>query len=204
MHRNSGQFTTATRCTLIFIGSQGTAAAHERTQPVETGVILIPSTQEGDWFGMTAPFWTPSPEQIAQIEVRIKPYLDALSSRRMDRQAWHVQTAINRLYRMAARNWIFVNSLCESFWKREESWRDRLIIVFDGTLLSPCALRPLEWPVRPAANQRPLAILTGWVRTAAASVRCAFGLLHPTILAACLRTCALWAHGLSGQCGRRG
>jgi hypothetical protein len=119
---------------MISIGSQRIAAAQERTQPVETGVILSPSTQEGDRFGMTPAFWTPSPEQIAQIEVRLKPYLDA-----SHQGEWIAKLGAYKRqylgYTDGGKKWIFVNSLCERFWKTEESWRDGLIIMFDG---GPC------------------------------------------------------------------
>jgi hypothetical protein len=119
---------------LIPLGSQGTAVSEERSQFVDTGVILSLSSEEGPALGVSSPFWTPSPEQIAQLEVQLKPYLDASHQGK-----WIAELGIYKRqylgYTDGGKKWIFVNSFCERFWKMEDSWRDRLVIVFDG---GPC------------------------------------------------------------------
>jgi hypothetical protein len=81
------------------------------------------------------PFWTPSPEQIAQLEVQLKPYLERATTP----QAKVIAAGLGSYKRQylgisddGGRRWIFVNGFCEGFWKRDDSWRDEFVIVFDG------------------------------------------------------------------------
>lgn len=148
---------------LVLLDSQGTAISQERSQLVDTGVILSPSKDERPiFFGITPPFWTPSPEQIAQIEAQLKPYLEGSHQGK-----WIAELGIYKRqyvgYTADSRRWVFVNSFCERFWKRRTRhcvrWR---------TLFPQRALRPVDRPVRPATNQWPLEILTATSYTRAA------------------------------------
>jgi len=118
----------------MLLGSRGVAVAQERSQLVDIGVILSLSTDDRPMPHMTPPFWTPSPDQLAQLEAQLKPYLDGSHQGK-----WIAELGVYKRqyvgYTERGKRRIFVNSFCEQFWKREESWRDQLVIVFDG---GPC------------------------------------------------------------------
>ena len=141
MHRNMRLCAAGTICLLIPLASQTTS--QERSKLVDTGVIFtaqhLESLVEFNKMGiLTAPFWTPSPEQILQLEAHLKTYIW--------RRRWHpgAKTVVAEFgnykkqysgYIKGGKKWIYVNAFCEELWKGDDRWRDSEIIVFDG---GPC------------------------------------------------------------------
>jgi hypothetical protein len=129
---------------LIPLAPQSTS--QEPSRLVDTGVIFSAQQLES-WakanrgMGITPPFWTPSPEQIARLEAELRPYLEAVTA---PGTIVARQTIVDQLgsykkqysgYTKGDKKWIYVNAFCERFWKREDRWRDSDLIIFDG---GPC------------------------------------------------------------------
>jgi hypothetical protein len=81
MRKNMRLRVAATVYVLILLASQAIAMSQECSQLVDTGGIFSAEHVEHSGadrvFGITPPYWTPSPEQIALLEVQLKPYLGA-------------------------------------------------------------------------------------------------------------------------------
>src|SRR5262245_20976511 len=77
-------------------------------------------------FGVTPPYWTPSPEQIALLEAQLKPYLGRV---RLPK-AKAIAARLGRYKRQyfgytdGGKRWILVNGFCEGRWKKEDTWRN--------------------------------------------------------------------------------
>ena len=125
---------------LILLASQGIATSQERSQLVDTGAIFSAEHVEGSGadrvFGVTPPYWTPSPEQIALLEAQLKPYLGRV---RLPK-AKAIAARLGRYKRQyfgytdGGKRWILVNGFCEGRWKKEDAWRNRFVLVHDGGL----------------------------------------------------------------------
>src|SRR5262245_20650083 len=68
-------------CLLIRLASQ--VMAQEGAELVDTGVIfsadeLDRSTESNRIWGVTPPYWTPSPEDVARLESQLKLYLETV------------------------------------------------------------------------------------------------------------------------------
>jgi len=124
-------------CVVIALASAGIAKSQEHSQLVDTGVIFSEKQVERSadlnrMIGVTPPFWTPSTDEIARLEVQLKPYLEGVATRK----AKVIAAKLGRYKRQylgytdAGKKWIFVNSFCR--WKEDGFWRDTMIIVNDG------------------------------------------------------------------------
>jgi hypothetical protein len=142
----------ATVYLLALLASQGIAISQERSEFVDTGVIFsVQQIERSDkmsrFFDAAQPLWTPSPEEIARLESTLKTYLeDVASGKRTEvadywRAPFQAKAIIARhgSYKRQyfgvthdSKRWIFVNSFCEAYWKRDDSWRDRMALVADG------------------------------------------------------------------------
>jgi hypothetical protein len=86
VRRNMPLFVKTTICMMVFVAPYGIAISQEPSKYIETGVILSAQDVEQmlqlvqrrrravdtiPW----APFWTPSPEEIGQLETQLKRYL---------------------------------------------------------------------------------------------------------------------------------
>src|SRR5262245_62100538 len=62
------------------LASHGLAMTQQHSKPVDIGVIFSAEQLERlakvRDIGVTPPYWTPSSEEIAQLEVQLKPYLE--------------------------------------------------------------------------------------------------------------------------------
>jgi len=122
-------------CIVIALASPEIAKSEEHSQLVDTGVIFSAKQVERSaksYRMLTPPFWTPSTEEIARLEVQLKPYLEGVATP----EARVIAAKLGRYKRQylgytdGGKKWIFVNSFCD--WKDDGFWRDRLIIVKDG------------------------------------------------------------------------
>jgi len=122
-------------CMVIALASPGIAKSQEHSRLVDTGVIFSAKQVErsAEFYRMlTPPFWTPSTEEIARLEVQLKPYLEGLATPK----AKVIAAKLGRYKRQylgytdGGKKWIFVNSFCR--WKQDGFWQDSLIIAQDG------------------------------------------------------------------------
>src|SRR5262245_3804693 len=124
-------------CVVIALASAGIAKSQEHSQLVDTGVIFSEKQVERSadlnrMIGVTPPFWTPSTDDIARLEVQLTPYLEGVATPK----AKVIAAKLGRYkrqylgYSVGGKKWIFVNSFCS--WMEDESWRDTIIIVKDG------------------------------------------------------------------------
>jgi hypothetical protein len=139
MSKNLRLSMAATVYMLILLGSRGIAMSQEPSKLVDTGVIFSkqqiersPSMKE--ILGSIQPLWTPSPEEVALLEGKLKAYLESLADRRARSIAARLGSYKRQYfgYTYGGKKWIHVNGFCESYWKRDDSWRDRFVYVLDG------------------------------------------------------------------------
>jgi hypothetical protein len=152
MGKNMRLCVAATVCMLVLLASPEIAMSQERSKLVDTGVIFSAQQVENSRHlkmliesGLTPPFWTPSPEEIAMLEGQLKPFLE----RATPPEAKDFAARLGEAKKIAARlgNYkrqyfgytdgdrkrIFVNAFCEAHWKEDKDiWRDRLAFVLDG------------------------------------------------------------------------
>jgi hypothetical protein len=141
----------ATVYMLILLATYGHAMSQERSKLVDTGVIFsaeqlerLPNVHK---IGVTPPYWTPSPEEIALLEARLKPYLEGATPP----EARVIAARLGSYKRQYlgfthdGKRWILVNGFCEGHWKEEDTWRDRVVLVLDGGL---CYFKVLYDPSR--------------------------------------------------------
>jgi hypothetical protein len=133
----------ATVYMLILLASQGIAMSQERSKLVDTGVIFsaqqverlpLHSLDVKSILGLTPPFWTPSPEEIALLEGELKPYLEGATPPEAKVIAARLGNYKRQYvgYTDGGKRLIFVNGFCEDHWKAVDTWRDRFVFVFDG------------------------------------------------------------------------
>ena len=137
-------------CALGSLGVPASAVSQERSRLVDTGVIL--SAQESDrveremrWLGITPPYWTPTPEDIARLEIRLKLYLKHAAAREAKAILAEGQSYKRQYlgFTDGGRTLIYVNSICDAVWKDGSDWRDGLAIFFDG---GPCFFQVFYQP----------------------------------------------------------
>jgi len=130
-------------CAVIALASSRIAASQEHSQLVDTGVIFSQQQLEkvplhrldvNSILGLTPPFWTPSPKEIAALEGQLKPYLADLAPAEAKVIAATLGSYKRQYvgYTDGGKRWILVNGFCEDHWKEEDTWRDRIVFVFDG------------------------------------------------------------------------
>jgi hypothetical protein len=135
----------ATLYILVLLASPGIAMSQERSKLVDTGVIFSAQQVEREplhrldvksILGLTPPFWTPSPEEIAVLEGQLKPYLERVTPPEAKVIAVRLGSYKRQYvgYTDGGKRWILVNGFCEDHWKEENTWRDRIVFVFDGGL----------------------------------------------------------------------
>ena len=128
-------------CGLVSLGLHGMAISQEHSQLVETGVILsaqqVGHSAQARLIGATPPFWTPTPEDIAQLEARLRPYLETAAPPEAGVIVAKLESYKRQYigYTRDGKKWILVNSFCEEFWRKDDDWRDRVELVYDG---GPC------------------------------------------------------------------
>jgi len=122
-------------CIVSALASPGVAKSQEHSQLVDTGVIFSAKQVErsAEFYRMlTPPFWTPSTEEIARLEVQLTPYLEGVATPK----AKVIAAKLGRYKRQylgytdGGKKWIFVNSFCH--WKEDGFWHDSIIIAKDG------------------------------------------------------------------------
>jgi len=122
-------------CIVIALASPGVAKSQEHSQLVDTGVIFSAKQVERlakSYHILKPPYWTPSTEEIARLEVQLKPYLEGVTTPKAKVIAAKLGHYKRQYlgYTVGGKKWIFVNSFCS--WTEDESWRDTIIIVKDG------------------------------------------------------------------------
>ena len=140
MRKNMRLSVAATFYMLIFLAPQGIAVPQGRSQLVDTGVIFSAEHVERSGasraFGATPPYWTPSPEQIAMLETQLKSYLAGIKLAKAKVIAARLGSYKRQYfgYTNGGKRWILVNGFCEGYWKKQDIWRDRVVLVLDGGL----------------------------------------------------------------------
>lgn len=144
---------------LALVASDGIAMSQERSKLVDTGIIFSAEQLERSevirpgllgMMGMTPPYWTPSPQDIAPVEAQLKSYLEDVSNSKREVAGdanWRVPSQAKAIgarlgsykrqyvgYTDRGKRWILVNGFCEDHLKDEDTWRDRLVVVIDGGL----------------------------------------------------------------------
>jgi len=125
---------------LILLALAGTTVSQEHSQLVDIGLIFFAEDVERSGadrvLGLTPPYWTPSPEQIALLESQLRPYLGRVTQPKAKVIAARLGSYRRQYfgYSENGKKWIFVNGFCEGHWKKEDAWRDRVVLVLDGGL----------------------------------------------------------------------
>jgi hypothetical protein len=138
MRKNTRLSVAATFYMLILLASQEIAMSQESSQLVDTGVIFSVEQLERSGadrvFWVTPPFWIPSPEQVALLETQLKPYLGRVKHPKAKAIAARLASYKRQYfgYTDGGKRWILVNGFCEGYWKKEDTWRDRVVLVLDG------------------------------------------------------------------------
>ena len=105
--------------------------------------VIFPAEQAreqgiGEWFvqnGQTAEYWTPSEDDILELENRLSSYLQQTNSDRFDQQKtpiWERLDEYNRQYIgiiLDGKQVIYANYFCDSL---ETDWKDDFVFVLDG------------------------------------------------------------------------
>lgn len=105
--------------------------------PISTGVVFSGKQTEQSakvqpTLHIGAPYWTPSEGEIRQLESALPEFLE-----RSNGAAKIVRklSSYRRQYLGYSDNgekWILVNSFCEGYWKRDASWQNIAVVVYDG------------------------------------------------------------------------
>jgi hypothetical protein len=156
MRKNIRLCGAATVYMLILLASQGIAMSQEPSQLLDTGVIFSAEHVERSgadrMFGVAPPYWTPSQEQIALLEAQLKPYLGRVRLPKAKVIAARLGSYKRQYfgYTDGGKKWILVNGFCEGHWKKEDTWRNRFVLVHDGGL---CFFKVRYDPSRPQFEQ---------------------------------------------------
>jgi len=138
------------------LASHGLAMTQQHSKPVDIGVIFSAEQLERlakvRDIGVTPPYWTPSSEEIAQLEVQLKPYLEGATRPEAKVIARRLESYKRQYlgFTHGGVRWILVNSFCEEHLKEEDTWRDRVVLVLDGGL---CYFKALYDPSRSQFQQ---------------------------------------------------
>jgi hypothetical protein len=123
---------------VIALAVPGPAMSQEHPLLVDTGVIfsaqqLERSADAYHLLRVTPPYWTPSFEDIAQLERQLKNYLAGATTLQAKALATKLESSKRQYlgYTNDGKRWIFVNGFCES-WTKDRLWHEDIIIVFDG------------------------------------------------------------------------
>jgi len=125
-------------CLLIFLASEGIAVSQQAPRPVDTGVIFSAEHVEGSGanrlFALAAPYWTPSPDEIALLEAHLKPYLARATIPGAKVIAARLESYKRQYFGFTdgGKKWILVNGFCAGQWKKQDTWHDRVVVVLDG------------------------------------------------------------------------
>ena len=125
---------------MLFLLASQAAISQESSLFVDTGVIFsaehVERSGADQVFGITPPYWTPSPGHIALLEAQLKPYLERVTSPKGKVIAARLGTYKRQYfgYTDGGKRSILVNGFCEGHWKKEDTWRDRAVFVKDGGL----------------------------------------------------------------------
>ena len=141
MRKNMRLSIAATVCILIPLASQGIAMSQEASKVVDTGVIfsaqqteVIFSARQVEPIDALRPLWTPSPEEVALLEGRLKTYLEGVATPQAKEIAARLGSYKRQYlgYSFGGKRWVLVNAFCNAYWKRNDSWRDSVVDVLDG------------------------------------------------------------------------
>lgn len=131
---------------------------------VSTGVIFTAeqAQHEDRWLGLSAEpdfrsYWTPTIDDVAQIETKLKAYLEASP----EREGPRIAAALDRYRRQYVGysndrgKSILVNAFCDEYVKTDlkgddRLWREQVVLVFDG---GSCFFR-VHYGLSPARFER--------------------------------------------------
>jgi hypothetical protein len=139
MRRNMRLSRAATVYIFLLLASHGIAMSQEASKDVDTGVIFTAQQVERSpamnrMFDGMRPLWTPSPEEVALLEDRLKPYLEGVATPQAKEIAQRLGSYKRQYfgYTFGGKRGILVNAFCNAYWKRNDSWRDSIVDVLDG------------------------------------------------------------------------
>ena len=106
-------------------------------ESIGTGVVFSAeqteqSAKSQPMLEIGAPYWTPSNKEIQRLESALPAFL-----KRSDGTAKIVRNLPSYRrqyfgYSDHGKKWVLVNSFCEEYWKKDASWRNSAVVVFDG------------------------------------------------------------------------
>jgi hypothetical protein len=127
---------------LLPLVAQGNALSQEHAKVVETGVVLSAheaerATKAYPMLQILPPFWTPSSEEIQNLEGKLKIHLEKVRNPQVDAIIVNLDSYKRQYlgYTSGGRRQILVNGVCEEYWTKSGSWRDQVVFVLDG---GPC------------------------------------------------------------------
>jgi hypothetical protein len=119
-------------------------ACSSRAHPIQGERWVIFSAEQareqgiGEWFvqnGQTAEYWTPSEDDVLELENGLRSYLAEINSDRFDQQktpVWERLDEYNRQYVgiiLDGKRTIYANYFCDSI---DTDWRNGFVFVMDG------------------------------------------------------------------------
>jgi hypothetical protein len=129
---------TAALSVVTFSLNWGIVMEANAAQPIGTGVVFSAEQTEQSAKAQpmleigAPPYWTPSEVEIQRLESALPAFL-----KRSDGAAKIARNL--RSYRRQyfgysdhGDKWVLVNGFCEEYWKKNASWRNNAVVVYDG------------------------------------------------------------------------
>src|ERR1700747_3073582 len=118
---------------------QGAEMQQDSYKIIDTGAILSASQAEKATLARpmieaSPPFWTPSTDDVAQLERALPSYIRSANIP----SAGKIFTSIRNYrrqyigYTKDGEKWILVNGFCDEYWRKRDSWHHNIVFVFDG------------------------------------------------------------------------
>ena len=90
--------------------------------------------KQGSLLGLQGPYWTPTEQQVAELEKVLAEYVRSISNAHYDRLTLNLST-YKRQYlgiTSSGKEVIYVNAFCDAYWSRDNTWKTDLVFVLDG------------------------------------------------------------------------
>ena len=106
-------------------------------EPIGTGVIFSAeqteqSAKSQPMLEIGAPYWTPSKAEVKRLESALPALLkqsDGAAKIARNLRSYRRQYFG---YSDHGEKWVLVNGFCEEYWKKNASWRNNAVVVYDG------------------------------------------------------------------------
>src|ERR1700722_5471308 len=122
---------------VTFALNWGICMEAKATEPIGTGVVFSAEQTEQSakaqpMLEIGAPYWTPSKVEIQRLESALPVFLkqsDGAAKIARNLRSYRRQYFG---YSDHGDKWVLVNSFCEEYWKKNASWRNSAVVVYDG------------------------------------------------------------------------